>query len=160
MVERMRTLIPVLLILFMLASCTPAENQSTLPAGRTEAASTRVSEPSATAAGSPPSATDTETPPNAQGQPGYVEYRSGGLWLRLASPADEQVFTDPEINFTGQAPAGTVMSLNEEIFLVETDEWFDIPLRLEEGPNVLELTASSPDGDQIELVLTVVYEKE
>ncbi|MEM5773877.1 MAG: hypothetical protein AAGU05_02660, partial [Anaerolineaceae bacterium] len=137
----MRALIPVLLVLIMLAACTPAAGQSTLPAGKTQSAaaspqpSTTAGQASAAEAGSPPSATDNETPPNAQGQPGYVEYRSGGLWLRLASPADEQVFADPEIHFTGQAPAGTVLSLNEEIILVEADERFDIPLRLEEGPN-------------------------
>ena len=63
------------------------------------------------------------------------------------------------INVTGQAPADTVISVNDDIILVPADGNFSIPVTLDEGPNVLELAASNTGGDEIDLVLTVVYEK-
>ncbi len=101
-----------------------------------------------------------EIPVTVDEQAGYVEYNSGDLWLRLESPRDESEVSTSDINVMGQAPAETVISVNEEILLVGEDERFALPIRLEEGPNVIELVVSNPQGDVIELVLTVVYEKE
>jgi len=67
----------------------------------------------------------------------YVEYNSGA---------------------SGKAPAGTVISVNEMIALVSTDEMFSFPILLEEGPNVIEFVASDVDGNEIAFVLTVIYE--
>ena len=88
------------------------------------------------------------------------EYTSGDLWLRLTSPKDGEIVTRDVIDVNGQAPEGTVISLNEEILVVAGDEQFTIPIKLDEGPNVIELVASDLNGDEIALVLTVVYEKE
>lgn len=106
----------------------------------------------------------TETQPAAaespvQPSPASTEYTSGTLWLRLSSPQDGDVVSQPVINVTGQAPAETVISLNDDIFVVPAGENFTIPVTLDEGPNVLELVASNIDGDEIDLVLTVVFEK-
>ncbi len=108
--------------------------------------------------------TSTQTQPAAaespvQPSPTSTEYTSGSLWLRLSSPQDGDVVAQPVINVTGQAPAETVISLNDDILVVPADGNFSIPVTLDEGPNVLELVASNIDGDEIDLVLTVVYEK-
>ena len=60
----------------------------------------------------------------------------------------------------GQAPVETVVSINDEILLVGADESFSLPMTLEEGVTLIELVASSPQGEMIELVLSVVYETE
>jgi hypothetical protein len=77
----------------------------------------------------------------------------------LFSPNDGDIVSQPEINVTGQAPAETVISLNETILLVSGNGLFSIPVLLEEGPNVIEMVASNLDGDEIYLVMTIVYEK-
>ncbi len=129
----MRKSFLLIVLLFLLAACTSAPTSTqTLPA----------------AAESP-----------VQPSPASTEYTSGSLWLRLSSPQDGDVVAQPVINVTGQAPAETVISLNDDILVVPADENFSVPVTLDEGPNVLELVASNIDGDEIDLVLTVVYEK-
>ena len=89
-----------------------------------------------------------------------VEGTNGTFWLQVFTPQDGDIVNQEVIHVTGQAPAETVISLNEDIFLVADEGVFSIPVTLEEGPNVLELVASNIDGDEIDLILTVVYEKE
>jgi len=104
---------------------------------------------------------NTAVPDSAKGDemPSYVEYTDGSLWLRLFTPKDGDIVTREVVNFSGQAPLETVISLNEYISLVAGEGSFSIPVILEEGPNVIDLVASNMDGDEIELVLTIVYEE-
>lgn len=89
----------------------------------------------------------------------YTEYVNGSFWLRLASPKDGEIVDEPQIEISGQAPAETVLSINDEILLIGADETFALPMTLEEGVTLIEMVASSPQGEMIELVLSVVYEK-
>ena len=94
-------------------------------------------------------------------QPGlepYIEYNSGTLWVQLFAPRDEEIVPVAQIDLSGKAPAGTVISVNEMIALVSTDETFSFPISLDEGPNVIEFVASDVDGNEIAFVLTVIYE--
>lgn len=129
----MRKSLSILVLIFLLAACTSAP----------------------TSAATTPAAKE----PQVQPSPASTEYTSGTLWLRLSSPQDGAVVNQPVINVTGQAPADTVISLNDDIILVPADGIFSTPVTLDEGPNILELVASNIDGDEIDLVLTVVYEK-
>ncbi len=90
----------------------------------------------------------------------YTEYVNGSFWLRLASPKDGEIVRDPQIVVNGQAPVETVLSINDEILLIGADESFSFPMTLEEGVTLIEMVASSPQGELIELVLSVVYEKD
>ena len=92
--------------------------------------------------------------------PSYVEYTNGNLWLRLFTPKDGDIVTQEAIDVSGQAPVETVISLNDFIFLVTEEGSFSIPVILDEGPNIIELVASNLDGDEIALVLTIVYDKD
>jgi len=92
--------------------------------------------------------------------PSYVEYTNGNLWLRLFTPKDGDIVTQEVIEVSGQAPAETVISLNDFIFLVTEEGSFSIPVILDEGPNIIELVASNMDGDEIALVLAIVYDME
>ena len=97
--------------------------------------------------------------PSPTSSPGTVtEYNSGALWLRLFTPQDEQVVTTAQIKVDGQAPAETVIGVNDQIFIVGSDQSFSIPVILDEGPNVIEIIASDVYGNEIDLVLTVVYD--
>jgi len=105
-------------------------------------------------------ATETVAPsplhlPNNQA---FTEYTSGTLWVHLFSPQDEAVVQTAQISVTGQAPVDTVISLNDEIYVVSADQSFDIPINLEEGPNVLEFVASDLSGNEVTFILTVTYE--
>ena len=104
---------------------------------------------------------NTAVPESTKGDeiPSYVEYTNGNLWLRLFTPKDGDIVTQEVINVSGQAPVETVISINDGIFLVTDEGSFSIPVMLDEGPNVVELIASNISGDEIELVLTIVYEK-
>lgn len=88
----------------------------------------------------------------------YIEYNSGTLWVQLFAPRDEEIVSVAQIELSGKAPAGTVISVNEMIALVSTDETFSFPISLDEGPNVIEFVASDVDGNEIAFVLTVIYE--
>lgn len=90
--------------------------------------------------------------------PSTSEFTQGKLWLRLFSPADQEVVTQQVIDVTGQAPAETVISLNEDVYLVSAEGDFSLPVTLTEGPNLIELVASNTDGDEIDVQLTVIYE--
>jgi hypothetical protein len=97
--------------------------------------------------------------PSPTSSPGTVtEYSSGALWLRLFTPQDDQVFTTAQIMVDGQAPAETVIGVNDQIFIVGSDQSFSIPVILDEGPNVIEIIASDVYGNEIDLVLTIVYD--
>ena len=100
-----------------------------------------------------PTVTDTAEPIH------YTEYVNGSFWLRLASPKDGEIVREPQIVVSGLAPVETVISINDEIFLIGADESFSFPMTLEEGVTLIDLVASSPQGELIELVLSVVYEK-
>jgi len=88
----------------------------------------------------------------------FTEYISGPLWVHLFSPQDEAVVPMPQIFITGQAPAETVISLNEAIYVVSTDQSFNIPVDLEEGLNALEFVASDLYGNEVAFTLSVTYE--
>jgi hypothetical protein len=83
---------------------------------------------------------------------------SGSLWLQVLSPQDEAVINTPQVDVIGAAPAGTVVSINEEILIVGDDQQFKITVSLDEGPNLIEILASDENGNEMSLFLTVTYE--
>ena len=82
----------------------------------------------------------------------------GSLWLQVLSPQDETVINLPQVDVIGSAPAGTVVSINEEILIVGDDQQFKITVSLDEGPNLIEIVASDENGNEMSLLLTVTYE--
>ena len=83
---------------------------------------------------------------------------SGGLSIQVISPLDEEILNTPEVVVIGTAPAGTVISINEEIILAGGDGSFRVTLSLEEGPNLIEIVASDINGSEVTQLLTVMYE--
>jgi glucodextranase-like protein len=93
-----------------------------------------------------------EMPPTATSEP------SGALWLQVLSPQDETVVDLPQVDVTGTALAGAVVSINEEVLVVGNDGQFKATIPLEEGPNLIEVLASDAQGNETSLLLTVTYE--
>jgi len=58
----------------------------------------------------------------------------------------------------GEAPAETILSINDEILLVPADGVFQQMISLEEGANLIEFVASNYAGDEVSLSLIVYYE--
>jgi len=83
---------------------------------------------------------------------------SGILWLQVLSPQDEAVVNTPQVDVTGSAPAGAVISINDEILIVGDDGQFKTTVSLDEGPNLIEIIASDNNGNETSLILAVTYE--
>jgi len=146
---------PIILALMVLAgACAPAPTNTAIPLPP----ATNSAIPIATGAPATVTALPSLLPsPAANDQP-FTEYISGTLWIHLFSPQDEAVVQSAQIFVNGQAPMDTVISVNDEIYLVSADQSFSIPVNLEEGPNVLEFVASDLSGNEVAFILTVTYE--
>ena len=83
---------------------------------------------------------------------------TGSLSLQVLSPQDEAIVNTPHVDVSGSAPAGAVVSVNEEILIVGSDGQFKTTVTLEEGPNLIEVIASDINGNESSLFLTVTYE--
>ncbi|HLO28657.1 MAG TPA: hypothetical protein VK249_05960 [Anaerolineales bacterium] len=83
---------------------------------------------------------------------------TGTLGLQILSPQDEAVLNVPQVDVSGLAPAGTVVSVNDEILIVGAEGQFKITISLDEGPNLLEIVASDESGNEASSILTVTYE--
>ena len=83
---------------------------------------------------------------------------AGSLWLQILAPLNEAVVNTPQVDVSGSAPAGTVISINDEILIVDLDGQFKTTVSMEEGPNLIEIIASDESGNEIPMLLTITYE--
>lgn len=152
----MKTIFPTqtlfLATMLLLAACTtvtptqPAaalEPGTPLP-GPTEAAPAAPARPSE----APTDAALTASPPAV----------SEALYLRVLWPEEGSLISVAEIELVGEAPPGAVVSIGEEILIVPADGGFRQVIRLEEGPNAIEIVASNQAGEEQSLIFTIVYE--
>lgn len=148
----MSRLLPIFLLL--LAACAPAvtpqrsESQTALPASTAPATSTSV--PTQTAALQPTvEAAAAPTPTTAA---------AGALWLRILTPQDGDTVSAPDLQIKGEAPAETTVTINDQILVVSAKQSFETTIRLEAGPNLIEIVASDLNGNEIFIPLTIEYE--
>jgi hypothetical protein len=78
----------------------------------------------------------------------------------IISPADGEVVSQSPVEFKVWANAETVLTVNEEIYIIPAQQITSVQVPLEEGPNALEIVASDYAGNEIDLVLTVTYQPE
>lgn len=83
---------------------------------------------------------------------------NGSIWLQVASPLDDAVINTPQLDVIGSAPAGAVVSVNDAIVIVGSDQQFKATIPIDEGPNLIEVIASNDNGDETSQLLTVTYE--
>src|ERR1041385_7064361 len=77
------------------------------------------------------------------------------LALQVLAPQDDAVVNAPQVDVIGLAPAGTVVSVNDDILIVGADGQFKSTLSLDEGPNLVEIVASDGSGNEASQILTV-----
>jgi hypothetical protein len=89
---------------------------------------------------------------------GAITKTSGSLTVQLLEPQDETTVRTSVISVRGQAPADTVVTVNDDILVVGSDAKFETQVTLDEGPNVVEIVASDTNGDEVSFNVTVTYQ--
>lgn len=104
-----------------------------------------------TAAAAAPTAAVTQAAPVAKPS-------AAPLVLKVTSPLDESVVNTSVITISGQTTPGAVVSIDGDLVNVEANGKFQAQVALEEGPNVLEITASDDKGSELNSVVRLIYE--
>lgn len=83
---------------------------------------------------------------------------NGTLWVKVLSHQDGDTVNTPTITIKGQAPADAVVTVNDDIILVSSDQSFEAEVKLDPGPNLIEIVASDVNDNEVYLPLTIDYE--
>jgi hypothetical protein len=83
---------------------------------------------------------------------------SGSLTVKLLEPQDGAAVETNVVKVKGEAPPETVVTVNDDILVVESDGKFEIDVPLEPGPNVIEIVASDLEGNEVSFEITVTYQ--
>ena len=145
----------ILALILMLIACSPTP--TAVPSSPTANSNNPTTIPASTASPLPQEViptTDIQPTPTLITAP----EPSGTLWLQVLSPQDEAVVNTPQVDVIGSAPAGAVISVNDEILIVGDDGQFKTTVSLDEGPNLIEIIASDDNGNETSLILTIIYE--
>jgi hypothetical protein len=139
-------------LILVLTACSPTP--TTVP----EPAAASPNEPAVIPASPVPTSNTTITDIQPAPASTSATEATGPLWLQVLSPPDETVVNVPQVEVIGSAPAGAVVSVNDEIILVGENGQFNAIAFLEEGINLIEIIASDASGNETSLLLTVIYE--
>lgn len=91
----------------------------------------------------------TPEPPPAPARP---------LFLELLEPVGDTTVESPLLEVSGLTISEAVVSVDGDLARVESDGRFALQVPLVLGANLLEVVASDPLGNQISLLLSVIYE--
>ena len=151
----------IILVMILLAACTSIPPAATQPEMLTKQPA--VAQPTPASAATLSSPTDgpaTRVPTLIPTTPlATVEKSSGALWVKITSPLDNSTVSAAEIDVIGTAPVDTVLSINDEIVEVGSDQKFTAHLTLDEGINIIEVLASDLSGNEVFIPLTVYFDK-
>ncbi len=78
--------------------------------------------------------------------------------IELDAPRDGETINVSPLLVTGTAMPNAIVSVNDVVGVANGDGRFDLMVPLQVGPNVLEVIASQPDGQQTYLIVTVMYQ--
>lgn len=96
------------------------------------------------------------TVPAGEDPPEALTLENGSLQVVLYASQEAETSSQPYL-LAGSAPAGTVLTINEQIVIVDETQSFQVEIPLEDGPNLVEVIASNADGDEVETLLTIFY---
>lgn len=86
-----------------------------------------------------------------------MESTLGTLTARIFSAPDATVNDEPYV-IQGWANEEVVITVNDLIFTNPAESYFELPVNLEEGPNLVEIVISDMDGNEVSFTLTLTYE--
>ncbi len=108
----------------------------------------------ATATAVPPTAT-----PEPTATPTAIPDATGAFFLHIAEPADgEAIVTTDTFDIVGRTSVDALVSVNDEFPDVAIDGTFTSTVTLDEGPNVIEVVASTSAGEESSIVILIIYE--
>ena len=84
--------------------------------------------------------------------------QSGGLSFSILSPMDGEVIGVSPVEVTVISNREAAFTINGDLFILPSGKESTFLVSLVEGFNSIELIASDYDGNQVETILTVVYE--
>jgi hypothetical protein len=62
------------------------------------------------------------------------------------------------VSVIGQTAPNAVVSVNDVVTIANPQGRFNVSIPLQEGPNVLEVIASNSAGEEVYVILTVLYQ--
>lgn len=83
---------------------------------------------------------------------------SSAFTLTLETPHDGETLHVSPVLVIGQTSPGAVVSVNDAVSIANPQGRFSLAVPLQEGPNVLEVIASDSAGEQVFVILTVLYQ--
>ena len=92
----------------------------------------------------PPSPPPSEPPPQ-------------GFFLEVTEPQDETVVNVSPVRVSGSTSPEAQVSVNGELIDVDGQGDFAAMVKLEEGPNVIEVIATDYEGNEESCILAVIY---
>ena len=78
--------------------------------------------------------------------------------LKLDTLHDGDTIHTSPLPVTGVTTPNAVVSVNDVVGIANADGHFDLSVPVQAGPNVLEVIASHPDGQQSFVIVTVMYQ--
>lgn len=81
-----------------------------------------------------------------------------GLYLEVISPVDVSSVSNSSITVSGKTEANVEIFINENELKADLQGNFSAALTLEEGENIIVVTASDDEGNYAEKTVTVTYE--
>jgi len=79
------------------------------------------------------------------------------FFLLITEPQHDTVVTDPSMRLSGRTGADAVVSINGVPAEVDGLGSFTTTAQLEPGPNIIDVVATSPEGEVISSVVAVIY---
>jgi hypothetical protein len=78
--------------------------------------------------------------------------------VTLETPRDGDTINTSPLPVTGVTVPNAIVSVNDVVGVANGEGRFDLLVPLEAGPNVLEVIASQPNGQQAFVIVTVMYQ--
>ena len=79
------------------------------------------------------------------------------FFLMVTQPEDQSVVSQSPIMLAGRTSAGSVLSVNGVAVPVDSLGIYSIQITLDAGPNIIDVLATSGDGDVLSAVIAVIY---
>lgn len=134
---------------------TPAQGNPASTTAATVALPTVTPLPAATPL-PPPTIVVPEPPPTLSAQP--TPTASSTFTITVETPHDGETLNVSPVLVIGQTQPNALVSVNDSVGFADAEGRFSIALPLQEGPNVLEVIASNAAGEQVFVILTVLYQ--
>ena len=83
---------------------------------------------------------------------------SSAFTLTLETPHDGETLHVSPVSVIGQTSPNAVVSVNDVVTIANPQGRFNVSVPLQAGPNVLEVIASNAAGEEVYIILTVLYQ--